>query len=312
MQDNRVERASTTSAVEVTPRAVSARSSDGVLLSGIHYPGGGGPTALTVCHGFTHHTRHPVTRRVLHALAQHLPVVAFDLRGHGRSGGRSSVGDVEPLDLDAAVAWTRAAGYRRVVTVGFSLGAAITLRQAAGGGPRPDAVVAVSGPARWYSRETAAMRKVHWLMEQPHGRLTARLLGVRLGGGWEVVPPSPVEAAAAVAPVPLLLVHFDGDPYFSAAHAMALAAAAGHAELWTVPRPGHGESGTDPELAGRIAAWAAGLPAGSTGETPGGTPAGGPGDDSPNGRSTVGPLTPAERRAPADGNRRSSRSRRGG
>ena len=33
-----------------------------------------------------------------------------------------------------------------------------------------DAVVAVSAPARWYSRETAAMRRVHWALEQPHGR----------------------------------------------------------------------------------------------------------------------------------------------
>jgi uncharacterized protein len=73
------------------------------------------------------------------------------------------------------------------------------------------------------------MRRVHRLHEQPHGRLGARLLGVRLlgvrlDGGWEVVPPSPVEVAAAVAPIPLLLVHFTGDRYFSAAHAGALAA----------------------------------------------------------------------------------------
>jgi pimeloyl-ACP methyl ester carboxylesterase len=308
MQDNRVKRVGTTPAAEVTPHTVRTRASDGVPLSGIHYPGGGGPTALTVCHGFTHHTRHPITRRVLDALAQHLPVVAFDLRGHGRSGGRSTVGDREPVDLDAAVSWTRAAGYRRVVTVGFSLGGAVALRQAATGDTRPDAVVAVSGPARWYSRETLPMRRLHWLLEQPHGRLAARLLGVRLDDGWETVPPSPVEVAAAVAPIPLLLVHFTGDAYFSAAHASALAAAAGHAELWTVPRAGHGESGTDPELAGRIAAWAADGAADSAADTADHGPGDAPAED----RSTVGGLAPAERRAPGDGSLRSLRSRRGG
>jgi pimeloyl-ACP methyl ester carboxylesterase len=302
MQDNRVDGDGTRSAVEVTVRALRVRTSDGVSLSGIHCPGDGSSTVLAVCHGFTHHTRHSSTRRVIAALARHAPVLAFDMRGHGRSGGRSTVGDLEPLDLDAAVAWARSAGYERVVTVGFSLGAAVALRQAASPthSTRPDAVVAVSGPARWYSRETVPMRRLHWLLEQPHGRLIARLMGVRLDGGWEVVPPSPVEVAAALAPLPLLLVHFSRDRYFSAAHATALAAAAGHAEVWTEPRDGHGESGTDAELAGRIARWALGA-----------RPGDGPHDSTARGRSTVG-LVPAERRAPGDGSRRSLRSRRGG
>src|SRR5690606_24829927 len=114
-----------------------------VRLAGLHLarPGPVRGTALVVAHGFTHHTRHPTTRRLLTALAQSAPVVAFDMRGHGRSGGRSTVGDREPLDLDAAVATARRLGYRRVVTVGFSLGGAVALRQAAAGGSRPDAVV---------------------------------------------------------------------------------------------------------------------------------------------------------------------------
>jgi pimeloyl-ACP methyl ester carboxylesterase len=100
------------------------------------------------------------------------------------------------------------------------------------------------------------MRRVHWLLEQPHGRLAARAIGVRLDGGWEVVPPSPVEVVPAVT-APLLLVHIAGDRYFSPAHARALAAAsAGRAQLWEEPGEGHGESGTHPVLAQRIARWA--------------------------------------------------------
>jgi uncharacterized protein len=288
MQDNRVRADGTSSAAEVTPRAVDVTSADGVRLSGIHLPGPGGDTAIAVCHGFTHHSRHPATRPVLAALSLEAPVVAVDMRGHGRSGGRSTVGDRELLDLDAAVRWARAAGYARVATVGFSLGAAVALRHATTTGTsRPDAVVAVSGPARWYSRETPAMRRVHWLLEQPHGRAVARLLGVRLDSSWEVVPPSPVEVVADVAPVPLLLVHFTGDRYFSAAHAQALmAASGGHAQLWTEPGAGHGESGTGPELAKRSARWA--LAAARTGS---------PDELTSSDGSTVEPRTPAERRA---------------
>jgi pimeloyl-ACP methyl ester carboxylesterase len=289
MQDNRVKAQGTSAAVEVTPCSVNVTSSDGVPLSGSHHPGPGGDTIIAVCHGFTHHTRHPVTSPVLDALGGSAPVVALDMRGHGRSGGRSTVGDRELLDLDAAVTWARDAGYAHVATVGFSLGAAVALRQAATGAARPDAVVAVSGPARWYSRETPAMRRVHWLLEQPHGRAIARLLGVRLDSSWDVVPPSPVEVVAAVAPVPLLLVHFTGDQYFSAAHAQALVAASGgHAQLWTEPGDGHGESGTDPGLAGRIARWA--VAAAATGASPG--------DATSGDGSTVRLLTPADRRAP--------------
>lgn len=300
-----------TSTPQSEPQSVPlwVTSADGVALGGIHLPGPGGgrDTAFAVCHGFTHHTRHPATRRVLAALARRAGVVALDMRGHGRSGGRSTVGDRELLDLDAAVAWARAAGYARVVSVGFSLGAAVALRQAALGAAAPDAVVAVSAPARWYSRETAPMRRVHWLLEQPHGRLVARLLGVRLDGAWAVVPPSPVEVVGAVAPTPLLLVQFAGDRYFSAAHATALAAVArGHAELWIEPGAGHGESGTGDALVGRIAAWPAGGASASGTRIDTAWPAGGassstalgPADDARSGASTVGPGSESDR-APA-------------
>ncbi|MFC4948509.1 alpha/beta hydrolase [Pseudonocardia sp. GCM10023141] len=240
------------------PERLTLTSADGVRLHGVHLPTGdpSAGTALVVCHGFTHHTGHPTSRSVLTAFARHAPVVAVDMRGHGRSGGRSSVGDREILDLDAAVGAARAAGYVRIVTVGFSLGGAVALRHAALGAERPDAIVAVSPPARWYSRETAPMRRVHWLLEQPHGRLAARLLKVRLGGTWDPVPASPVEVVADIAPTPLLLVHFTGDPYFTAAHSDALVAASGgHAEQWTKAVEGHGESGTDPAIAALIARW---------------------------------------------------------
>jgi len=80
--------------------------------------------------------------------------VSFDFRGHGASGGSSTVGDAEVLDLDAAVAATREYGYQRVVTVGFSMGGAVAIRQAALRGVRtlspPDGVVTLSAVSRWY------------------------------------------------------------------------------------------------------------------------------------------------------------------
>ncbi|MBB5954617.1 pimeloyl-ACP methyl ester carboxylesterase [Saccharothrix tamanrassetensis] len=233
-------------------------SHDGIHLHGVHLPPERSvlDLAFVVGHGFTNHVRKPFVTRVLERFARHGGVVALDFRGHGRSHGRSSLGNDETHDLAAGVSLARALGYRRVVTVGFSMGASIALRHAALHAQRPDAVAAVSSPSRWWVRDTAAMRRVHWLLEQPHGRLAARALGVRLAPPWRTVPESPLEVVHRITPTPLLIVHGEDDHYFGPAHARALhRAAGGDAELWLEPRIRHAESAMTPALVDRIATW---------------------------------------------------------
>jgi hypothetical protein len=85
------------------PVALSA--ADGTALRGLLHPGPGMPADLgfVVGHGFTNHIRKPAVRRILQRLSQHAPALAVDFRGHGRSGGRTTVGLAEALDIDAAV-----------------------------------------------------------------------------------------------------------------------------------------------------------------------------------------------------------------
>ncbi|MGN6334294.1 MAG: alpha/beta hydrolase [Motilibacteraceae bacterium] len=237
---------------------------------------GSDEVAFVVAHGFTGSWRRPAVRTVVQRLAAHADVVSFDFRGHGGSGGASTVGDREVLDLDAAVAWARSLGHRTVVTVGWSMGASVVLRHAAlqsrSGGARPlhpiaghavatpvDAVVAVSGPGRWWFRGTPPMRRVHLAVETHAGRAVARWwLRTRIAEeGWDPVPESPTQAAARIAPTPLLVVHGDADPYFPVAHAEAVHAAAREPkELWIEPGFGHAEGAAGPELVDRIARWA--------------------------------------------------------
>ena len=116
----------------------------------------------------------------------------------------TSVGTADPVAVLRSVGTRRwiwmpwsldpRSGYRRVVVVGFSMGAAIALRHAAVGSAPGDAVVSVSSPSRWYIRESAPMRRVQWLLESPFGPLVGRGLGVRLGEPWFDLPASPVEA----------------------------------------------------------------------------------------------------------------------
>ncbi|GAA2427778.1 alpha/beta hydrolase [Streptomyces macrosporus] len=258
----------------------------------------GGP-AIVVAHGFTGSLERPAVRRVSQALSRHADVITFSFRGHGRSGGRSTVGDKEVLDLAAAVRWARSLGHSTVATVGFSMGGSVVLRHAAlyraedgagdgagdgaeertgdarsapagdgtvhgahegRTGAHADAVVAVSAPARWYYRGTPAMRRVHWVVQRPLGRLVSRY-GLRTRvhhRDWDPVPLSPVEAAPLIAPTPLLVVHGDRDAYFPLDHPRSLVDAADPAstELWIEHGFGHAENAAPPDLLDRIGSWA--------------------------------------------------------
>ncbi|MFJ6464108.1 alpha/beta hydrolase family protein [Streptomyces sp. NPDC091387] len=271
------------------------RADDGVRIEAVYDPctaddgacaePGDAGTAIVVAHGFTGSADRPAVRRAVEVFAQRAAVITFSFRGHGGSGGRSTVGDREVLDLAAAVAWARSLGHRRVVTVGFSMGGSVVLRHGAlytdpaaesegvrsvpvrrgrteaCEGAYADAVVAVSSPARWYYRGTAPMRRLHWVVTRPAGRLVGRY-GFRTRidrNDWDPVPLSPVAAVPRIAPAPLLIVHGDQDPYFPLDHPRMLADAAdGAAELWLERGMGHAENAADEALLSRIADWATG------------------------------------------------------
>ena len=231
-------------------------TADGVLID-VHHDSGDPALAIVAAHGFTGAWQRPSMRRAAEALSRYGGVVTFDFRGHGRSGGRSTVGDQEILDLDAAVRWARDLGYARIATVGFSMGAAVAVRHAAliGG---VTAVAAVSGPSRWYYRGTVPMRRLHWIVERRLGRLVGRAaLRTRIApGGWDPIPEPPVAVAARIAPIPLLVVHGDADPYFPVEHAEKLYAAAHEPrELWIEPGFGHAENAATGALLHRIGSW---------------------------------------------------------
>ncbi|MFJ7413669.1 alpha/beta hydrolase [Streptomyces sp. NPDC098077] len=286
------------------PRCATLLTDDGVPVEAVYEPcttgagtpggeAGEGPAAtpaIVVAHGFTGSADRPAVRRAARVFARRAAVITFSFRGHGRSGGRSTVGDREVLDLAAAVAWARELGHSRVVTVGFSMGGSVVLRHGAlyaagpaesgaghtavrvparagrtdSSGAHADAVVSVSAPARWYYRGTAPMRRLHWVVTRPSGRLVGRYgFRTRIAtGDWDPVPLSPVAAVPLIAPAPLLLVHGDRDPYFPLDHPRMLAEAAGPggAELWLEQGMGHAENAADDALLARIADWATAAP----------------------------------------------------
>ncbi|MFJ5834795.1 alpha/beta hydrolase [Streptomyces sp. NPDC093089] len=249
------------------PRRAMLRTDDGVRIEAVYEPSGASVTdsavtgtAVVVAHGFTGSADRPAVRRAARVLVERgASVVTFSFRGHGGSGGLSTVGDREVLDLSAAVRWARELGHARVATVGFSMGGSVVLRHAAlerGTAASADAVASVSAPARWYYRGTAPMRRVHWVVTRPAGRLVGRY-GFRTRidrRSWDPVPLSPVEAVPLIAPTPLLVVHGDRDAYFPLDHPRMLAGA-GEAELWLERGMGHAENAADDELLARLGDW---------------------------------------------------------
>ncbi|MEP7026507.1 MAG: alpha/beta fold hydrolase [Actinomycetota bacterium] len=238
------------------PQARTLVTSDGIPIDVAHLPGDPG-LAIIVAHGFTLSWQRPSVWRVVTRLRKFGGVLSFDFRGHGRSGGLSTVGDLEIRDIAVVVAYARELGYQRVALVGFSMGASIVLRYAGLKGG-VDAVVSVSGPGRWYYRGTKPMRRVHLAVEHRIGRLvTAKLLKTRISSGrWDPVPVPPADAAARIAPVPLLIVHGDQDLFFPVEHAQQLYEAAHEPkDLWIIPGFGHAESGADAALLDRIGGW---------------------------------------------------------
>ena len=185
------------------PQACTLITDDGVPIDVAHLPGDE-DLAIIVAHGFTLSWQRPSVWRVISRMNRFGGVLSFDFRGHGRSGGASTLGDREIKDLAVVVAYARELGYARVALVGFSMGASVVLRFAGllGGA---DAVVSVSGPGWWYYRGTKPMRRVHFAVERRLGRLvTRKLLNTRIQGGrWDPVPVPPAEAAARISPVPL-------------------------------------------------------------------------------------------------------------
>ncbi len=233
-------------------------TSDGVRLDSTLLRGGTpGTTAVVLANGFTGSWRNPGTRMIASQLLPVGDVMTFDFRGHHASDGLCTVGNKEIHDLEAAVGHLRGLGYTSIATIGFSMGAAVAVRHAGTFGGVA-AVVAVSGPSRWYYRGTRSMRLLHFGVERAAGRWflrTARKVRVS-DRPWDPVPPDPTELAAEVAPAPLLIVHGDADSYFPVEHALRIHEAAREPkELWIEPGMGHAERAMTPERAGRIADW---------------------------------------------------------
>ncbi|HVE93482.1 MAG TPA: alpha/beta fold hydrolase [Acidimicrobiales bacterium] len=231
-------------------------AADGVRLHAVRLAGpGNAPAAVVVVHGFVNWHRTPRIHAFATGLSEHVEVVALDLRGHGHSGGDSTLGVEEALDVAAAV--DAVTPGRPVVLVGTSLGGAAALLYAGRAQTLSQreiaAVVAVSAPAHWRGQTGEGLTRVRRFASSSAGRTAMAVLMRTRVGDCEQPRPDPVEAVSGVAPARTVIVHDPADWYFGREHAQALFDAAGDPrELWWVEGAGHGTDLLTPEFSRRL------------------------------------------------------------
>lgn len=230
---------------------LSLVTDDGVHLAGARLAGPPDAVATVVLvHGFSQSSRMPRIHAFAHLLAQRAHVVVPDLRGHGASGGVSSMGPKEPLDVKAAV--EAAERDLPVVTVGISLGgAAVLLHAGTYGGVA--GVVAISAPAWWGAWDTPSTRRIQRYAMTPAGRrFLALFLRTRIAQVCEGVPHAEAQVAA-IAPAFTLVVADPADHYFAEEHPQTLYRWAREPkDLWLLPGTGHGTDLLGPGFTHRL------------------------------------------------------------
>jgi alpha-beta hydrolase superfamily lysophospholipase len=233
------------------PEPFTLTTPDGVTLSALRYGAVDADIAVVFGHGFTGSQRNKKIVALAWRLADHgLAVYTADFRGHGASGGLSTLGDQEIQDLETML--IRARGrHRKVVSAGASMGAFIALRHAGLGGSA-DAVIAISSPAVGRDPKLLRARLLRRAALSPRGRRLLDLYGTRVGSVSETITP-PIDLVAQIAPMPVAIVHGGRDRYVPLADAYALYDRLGEPRRLVVLRDfGHGEAGFAPDFADRL------------------------------------------------------------
>jgi len=208
---------------------------DGVEIRGVHLQNDF-DTLLIYCHGFSSCKNTLHIPRLAESFADEMDVIVFDFRGHGESGGATTFGDKELLDLDAVMQYAKRFGYARVVLMGSSMGGAIAIRYAADAA-EVNAVITLGAFAhkQFSAASMMGLALLKWSVSRAVVRYATPTRIER------ATPPyNPCEYVARISPRPFLIIHGERDPLIPLSHARELFANAREPKtlLW-IPRGGH-------------------------------------------------------------------------
>jgi alpha-beta hydrolase superfamily lysophospholipase len=204
---------------------IGLRSADGLGLRGWWLPRPESPAVVIGSHGHSG-SKDDLLGVGTSAWRAGFNVLLFDYRGRGDSDPwPHSLISREADDLLAAVAYARGrVAQARVGLVGFSMGAAVAILAAARE-PAIAAVVADSSFTAVADVVAHGVRRALGIPPQPLVRAADELLARR--HGYRFSQARPIDAVAAIAPRPIMLLHGDADSTVPVEQAHRLYAAAG-------------------------------------------------------------------------------------
>lgn len=230
-----------------TPFAVVTR--DGVELRGVHLKHDHA-TLLIYCHGFLGGKNY--AKHWVELLAADVDVIAFDFRGHGESGGATTLGEKELFDLDAVMAYARSFHYARTILMGSSMGGAVVIRYAAEASD-VDGVITMGAFA--HQRFSPFAMGGLTLLQLPFSKQVVQLsFATRMAQTRFAFAPR--DYIARISPRPLLVLHGGFDPLIPTSHARELYAGAGEPkQLHIIPHGPHDLENLNARTKERIVEW---------------------------------------------------------
>jgi uncharacterized protein len=228
------------SSIAATHEDVTFNSRDGIVLKGWWFPVRGADRAAVLVHG---RGRNRVNSDFMEAaiarllLAHGYPVLLFDLRGHGESGGtRYTIGIEEPRDILAAIdlASAKAAVARnRVALIGESLGGG-NLLMTVKADPTIGPVITDSAFA---DGNTIVSEAATLYTNLPSWFTPGIVLMARIFEGLDISEVTPSRVVAAHPERAFLFIQCTNDTTVMLHHGLDLKAASANprTELWIVP-----------------------------------------------------------------------------
>lgn len=227
---------------------ISFKSEDGVPLKG-YMLGASGERAILVVHGIYSHSWDGQTPDLARAFIDAgFNVLAFDLRGQGRSGGEHlGLGWLERLDVAAAIRFLLSHGYNpgKIGIHATSYGASASIFAIATIAEVDSSVGALVMDSSFANINDVVEGEIQRQTNLPAIATRALMHGIRFMAGQmyslDFSGPSPEQVITHMHRRPTLLIHGENDPVTPVKHATRLKAAAPYAELWILPERLHTE-----------------------------------------------------------------------
>ena len=235
-------------------QTMKLEAADGTALHAWFFPARGKPVATVL---FLHGNAENISTHFVNIAwmpAAGFNVLALDYRGYGGSEGEPSLAGVQ-LDIEAAMRALLArpdVDPQRIVIVGQSLGAALGIYYAAHSSHRANLRAVIADSAFSDYRAITREKLADFVLTWPFQWLPWLTVDNRY---------SPQSAVAELSPIPLLLIHGEGDEIIPAQHSQRLYEAARQPKaLWLVAKAGHIQALRDEAVQKRLAEFLRTLP----------------------------------------------------